>query len=155
MTHLQGKTAIVTGASRGIGAAAARELAAQGANVVLAARTTDQIGAVAAEISANGGQATAQATDVSDYASVAAMIDCAVQTYGRLDILVQNAGVIDPIGHLADADPTAWAQAAQINYTGVFFGLRAALPVMQGQGDGTIINISSGAAHSPLSSHEN
>ena len=150
MTDLQGKTAIVTGASRGIGAAAARELAAQGANVVLAARTTDQIGAVAAEISANGGQATAQATDVSDYASVAAMIDCAVQTYGRLDILVQNAGVIDPIGHLADADPTEWAQAAQINYTGVFFGLRAALPVMQGQGDGIIINISSGAAHSPL-----
>ena len=100
MTDLQGKTAIVTGASRGIGAAAARELAAQGANVVLAARTTDQIGSVAAEITAAGGQAVAQATDVADYASVAAMVDCAVQTYGRLDILVQNAGVIDPIGHL-------------------------------------------------------
>jgi NAD(P)-dependent dehydrogenase (short-subunit alcohol dehydrogenase family) len=150
MNDLTGKTALVTGASRGIGAATARELAARGARVLLAARTTDQIGAIADEIAAAGGTAIAQATDVADYASTAAAVGRACAEWGRLDILVQNAGVIDPIGHLVDSDPAEWAQASHINYLGVYYGLRAALPGMIGQGGGTIINVSSGAAHSPL-----
>ena len=150
MSELNGKTAIVTGASRGIGAATARELAAQGAKVVLAARTTDQIEAIAGEIRAAGGAAIAAATDVADYESVAAVVERAQTEFGSLDILVQNAGVIDPIGHLVTSDPAEWAAATQINYLGVYHGLRAALPVMQAQGTGTVINVSSGAAHSPL-----
>lgn len=150
MSDLTGKSVIVTGASRGIGAATAREMAGQGANVLLAARTVDEIEAIAAEIRDAGGRAVAQATDVSDYASVEAMISHARAEFGSVDVLVQNAGVIDPIGHLAASDPVEWAAASRINYLGVYFGLRAALPAMLQQGGGTVVNISSGAAHSPL-----
>ena len=150
MTDLQGKTAIVTGASRGIGAATAREFAAQGATVILAARTTKQIEAIATEIRDAGGSALALATDVADFASVRTIVDRAVTDFGRLDVLVQNAGVIDPIGHLVESDPAEWVRASHINYLGIYYGLRAALPVMLDQGGGTIINLSSGAAHAPL-----
>ena len=150
MSDLTGKTAIVTGASRGIGAATARELAAQGANVVLAARTATQVEEIAEELRSKGSKAVALETDVASFASINSAVEHAVADFGSLDILVQNAGVIDPIGHLADADPQAWANATHINYLGVFYGLRAALPVMQRQGAGTIINVSSGAAHGPM-----
>lgn len=150
MNQLKGKTAIVTGASRGIGAATAREFASRGAKVVLAARTIGQTEEIAAGIRDDGGTALALVTDVADYASVHAVVDRAVAEFGALDILVQNAGVIDPIGHLATSDPAEWARASHINYLGVYYGLRAALPVMHAQGGGTIINVSSGAAHSPL-----
>ncbi len=150
MTQLQGKSAVVTGASRGIGAATARELAAQGAAVVLAARTVEQTTAIAEEIAAAGGQAKAVPCDVSDYAQVEAAIAAATQMTGGLDILVNNAGVIDPIGHLTDSDPHEWVKATTINFVGVYNGLRVALPLMKAQGAGTIVNVSSGAAHSPL-----
>ncbi|MEM1161482.1 MAG: SDR family oxidoreductase [Pseudomonadota bacterium] len=150
MTDLSGKTAIVTGASRGIGAATAKELAAAGASVLLTARTANQIEALAEEITAAGGKAEALTVDVSSYGDVAGAVSRAQEVFGRLDILVQNAGVIDPIGHLTDSDPDAWSAAAAINYNGVYFGLRAALPVMTAQGQGTIVNVSSGAAHGPL-----
>ncbi|MEM0988794.1 MAG: SDR family oxidoreductase [Pseudomonadota bacterium] len=150
MTQLQGKSAVVTGASRGIGAAAARELAKAGASVVLAARTTTEIDAVAAEIRAAGGQAAALACDVTDFAAVDATVAKAKAMTGQLDIFVNNAGVIDPIGHLADSDPAEWAKAAHINYIGTYHGIRAALPPMIEQGAGTLINVSSGAAHGPL-----
>jgi 3-oxoacyl-[acyl-carrier protein] reductase len=147
---LRGKIAIVTGASRGIGAATAIELASQGAAVLLAARTTGEIEKNAAAINASGGKAAAVACDVSDYAQVEAAVAKCLAEFGGLDILVNNAGVIDPIARLADSDPEAWSQVADINYKGVYYGLRAAIPVMEKNGAGTIINISSGAASAAL-----
>ena len=148
--QLNGKTALITGASRGIGAATAAALAAEGASVVLAARTTDQIEANAAAIREAGGQAIAVACDVSRYADLEAAVNLCQESFGSLDILINNAGVIEPISRLADSDPEQWGHAADINYKGVYFGLRAALPVMQAAGGGTIVNISSGAATGAL-----
>jgi NAD(P)-dependent dehydrogenase (short-subunit alcohol dehydrogenase family) len=147
MATLTGKTALITGASRGIGEATARLFAAEGANVVLTARSTDAITRIADEI---GGQAVAVPCDVADYAQVEAAVQTACDRFGGLDILIGNAGVIEPVAHLASADPAGWGQAIDINLKGVFHGMRAALPVMQQAGGGTIITISSGAAHSPL-----
>ncbi|MBC8239800.1 MAG: SDR family oxidoreductase [Alphaproteobacteria bacterium] len=146
MHELAGKTAIVTGASRGIGAAAARELARHGVAVVLAARSLGEIEIIAAEIRGAGGQAIAIACDVSRYADVAAAVTRCQDAFGRLDILVNNAGVIEPIARLGDSDPEQWGRAADINYKGVYHGLRAAIPVMEAQGSGIIVNLSSGAA---------
>ncbi len=146
MTGLSGKTVIVTGASRGIGEAAAREFAAAGANVALLARSEDQIGRIAGEI---GKQALAIPCDVSRYWEVAAAVDATLGTFGSLDVLVNNAGVIDPIAHLVDVDPEAWGQAIDINLKGVFHGLRAALPAMAARGGGTVLTVSSGAANGP------
>lgn len=149
MEDLQGKAAIVTGASRGIGAATARELARRGVSVLLAARTAAEIGAIAGEIRAAGGTAEALACDVARYADLAAAVERCRAAFGALDILVNNAGVIEPIARLADSDPEAWARSADINYKGVYFGLRAAIPVMAAQGGGVIVNVSSGAAQNP------
>ncbi|MDH3667426.1 MAG: SDR family oxidoreductase [Paracoccaceae bacterium] len=148
--ELAGKAAIVTGASRGIGAAAARELARHGVAVVLAARTLEASEMIAAEIRQTGGRAVAVACDVSHYDDVAAAVRACQDEFGRLDILVSNAGVVEPIARLADSDPEAWAHAADINFKGVYFGLRAALPVMLDQKAGVVINISSGAATGAL-----
>ncbi len=145
MTDLTGKTAIITGASRGIGEATARHFAEKGANVVLAARSEGAIKAIADEI---GG--TAIATDVADYEAVASLVDQTVKAHGSLDILVNNAGLIDPIARLADSDPAEWARMTDVNYKGVYHGLRAAIPLMLESGGGTIINISSGAATGAL-----
>ena len=150
MVDLAGKSALVTGASRGIGAAAAVELAKAGAAVVLAARTGGEIEANAAAIRAAGGQAQAVTCDVTDYAQFEAAITATRDMTGSLDIVVNNAGVIDPIGHLADSDPEEWVRAAAINFKSVYYGLRVALPLMKAQGAGTIVNVSSGAAHRPL-----
>ena len=150
MNNLQGKSAVVTGASRGIGAATAVALAEAGASVVLAARTTRQINEIAANIAATGGQAKAVACDVTNFQQFGAAVQTAVGMTGALNILVNNAGVIDPIGHLAESDPEEWVRATEINYKSVYYGLRIALPLMKTQGHGTIINVSSGAAHSPL-----
>jgi len=150
MSELQGKAALITGASRGIGAAAAREMASQGARVVLAARSGDEIAAIAAEINDAGGDALAVTCDVSDYAAVAAAVARCHSTFGAVDVLVNNAGVIEPIGPLAESDPALWAAATDINFKGIYNGLRAALPVMLNQGGGAIVNVSSGAATSVL-----
>jgi len=145
-----GKAAIITGASRGIGAAAARELAGRGAAVILASRTVHQIDEVAENIRSIGGKALAIACDVTRYSDCEAVVDHCLAEFGQLDILVNNAGVIDPIARLADSDPEQWGLAADINYKGVYHGLRAAIPVMQRHGSGTIVNISSGAATGAL-----
>ena len=150
MSELEGRAAVVTGASRGIGAAAARELARQGVSVVLAARTLAEIEAVAGEIVAGGGKAEAIACDVARYADLEAAVACCRKAFGGLDILVNNAGVIEPIARLGESDPAAWGQAADINFKGVYHGLRAAIPVMEAQGGGVIVNVSSGAATSAL-----
>ncbi len=150
MTNLTGKTAIITGASRGIGAATARHLASLGANVVLAARSQNALSELTQSILDDGGSARMQACDVSDPSTVAALVALATDTFGSLDILVNNAGLIDPITTIADSDPTAWGKVLDVNIKGVYHGLRYALPVMRAQGYGTIINISSGAANSFL-----
>ena len=145
--NLTGKTALITGASRGIGEAAARVLAECGANVVLAARSSDDINRIAAEI---GDKALAVVCDVARYADVEAAVAGALDRFGSLDILVNNAGVIDPIARIEDSDPDAWDMVVDINFKGVYHGLRAAIPVMKKAGGGVIINISSGAATGAL-----
>ncbi|MGB8812077.1 MAG: SDR family oxidoreductase [Paracoccaceae bacterium] len=141
------KVVIITGASMGIGAATARVFANAGARVALLARNKAKIDALAAELGEN---AMAVACDVADWASVNAAIAQVVTTHGRLDVLIGNAGVIDPIARLSDADPAAFARAIDVNLNGVFYGMRAAIPIMRAQGSGTIITISSGAAHNPM-----
>ena len=150
MTDFANKTAVITGASRGIGEATAHHLANLGAHVVLAARSAEAISSIAQTITQAGGRATAIATDVGDQASVAHLIDETIALTGRIDLLVNNAGLIDPIARLADSDPDAWAQCVEVNLKGVYYGLRYTLPHMVKQGGGTIINISSGAATGAL-----
>ncbi|EDQ34183.1 Short-chain alcohol dehydrogenase of unknown specificity [Hoeflea phototrophica DFL-43] len=141
--NLTGKTALITGASRGIGEAAARVMAGYGANIVLAARSTSDIDRIAAEI---GDNAMAVSCDVSRFQDLQKAVAAARDRFGGLDILVNNAGVIDPIARLEESDPDIWNQAVDINLKGVYHGLRAAIPVMKQHGGGVIINISSGAA---------
>ena len=144
---MTGKTALITGASRGIGAAAARVFAAAGANVVLTARTGDAIADIAGEI---GAKALAIPCDVSRYWEVSAAVDATLDTFGGLHVLINNAGVIEPIAHLAVSDPDGWGQAIDINLKGVYNGMRAVMPVMMEAGGGTILTVSSGAAHGPV-----
>ena len=150
MSELAGKAAVITGASRGIGAAAARELARQGVSVILAARSQDQCEALAGEIRAAGGKAEALGCNVTRFTDVEAAVARCAEAFGRVDILVNNAGVIEPIAHLGDSDPAAWDAVVDINLKGVYHGLRAALPRMAAAGDGVVINISSGAATGAL-----
>ncbi len=150
MTDLTGKVAIITGASRGIGAATAHEFAKKGASVFLTARSRDEIETIAKDIRELGGKAEFLASDMSRYFGVEIVVRRCIDALGRVDILVNNAGVIDPIARITDSDPAAWAKTIEVNLNAVYYGLRAVLPTMLEQGSGTIINISSGAAHSPL-----
>jgi NAD(P)-dependent dehydrogenase (short-subunit alcohol dehydrogenase family) len=150
MPTLHDKIVLVTGASRGIGEAASLALAKAGATVMLTARDGARIAAVAARIEAAGGRAAASVCDVSDYAAVSAVVAETVARFGRLDALINNAGVIEPIASVATADPAAWARNIQSNLVGAFHCIRACLEPMRAAGGGTIVNISSGAAHRPL-----
>jgi NAD(P)-dependent dehydrogenase (short-subunit alcohol dehydrogenase family) len=150
MGLIEGRVAVITGASRGIGMATARAMAAEGAAVILVARSRERIEALAAEIAEAGGRARAVATDVSDYGALAAAIAEGRQAFGRIDIAVANAAVIQPIGALATTDPGSWGRAIAINVTGVYNTMRAVLPGMLDGGGGTIISIGSGAAQTPL-----
>jgi NAD(P)-dependent dehydrogenase (short-subunit alcohol dehydrogenase family) len=145
---LTGKVVLITGASRGIGAEAGRVFAAAGANVALLARSADAVTALAADIGDD--VAMALPCDVADAAAMADAVDQVVARWGRLDVLINNAGVIEPIARMEQADPATWARVIDINVNGVFNGMRAALPVMKSQGGGSILTISSGAAHSPI-----
>lgn len=144
---LTGKTALITGASRGIGAETARVFAHAGANVALVARSSDAVHSLAEEI---GAQALALPCDISDYDAVKEAVGQCVEQFGGLDVLVNNAGVLEPIAHMGDADPAEWAKVIDINVKGVFHGMHAALPVMTAAGGGTILTVGSGAAHGPI-----
>ena len=110
MDRLAGKTVVITGASRGIGAAAAEAMAAEGASLMLLARASGAVdGARRAAAGREGARAEAMACDVADFAQVRAAVDRARADFGRIDALINNAGVIEPIGPLAAADPAAWA----------------------------------------------
>ncbi len=145
--NMQGKTVLITGASRGIGESAAREFSAAGARVALVARSKDRIAEIAGSIGPN---AIAIPCDVSRYWEMEKAVSACVETFGGLDVLINNAGVIDPISHLSQADPDQWGHAIDINLKGVFNGMRAALPVMIAAGGGSILTIGSGAAHGPV-----
>ena len=150
MTSLAGKSIIVTGASRGIGKAAAHALAAAGARLMLTARDGALTAKVSAAITAAGGTATSLACDVSNYQAIETLVAATIEKYGRLDALINNAGVIEPIARLEDSDPAAWARNIQINLIGAYHAVRASLGPMIATGGGTIVNISSGAAIRPL-----
>jgi NAD(P)-dependent dehydrogenase (short-subunit alcohol dehydrogenase family) len=150
MQSLSGKVVIVTGASRGIGAAAAAALAKAGASLVLTARDPTQIDSVAQAITRDGGTAIAIPCDVSDWAAVQRVVAETQRRFGKIDALINNAGVIEPIAVTAESDPTAWACSIQINLIGAYYVIRAVLPPMLAAGGGTIVNVSSGAAHNPL-----
>jgi NAD(P)-dependent dehydrogenase (short-subunit alcohol dehydrogenase family) len=141
---MQGKVVAITGASRGIGAAAVRAFAAAGARVALLSRDAGAIVALGDEV---GGLVLP--CDVADWGSVEGAMTRIVQHFGRLDVLVNNAGRIEPIAALGLADPADWGDAIDVNLKGVFHGLRAAIPLMRAQGGGTILNLSSGAASRP------
>ena len=147
---LTNKAAVITGASRGIGEAAALELASQGVSVVLAARSKNSLDEIVSRIIENGGTACAVECDVSEYQEVADAVTECVAQYGKIDILVNNAGLIDPIARLEDSDPNQWGNVVDVNLKGVYHGLRSALPLMKQQGSGVIVNISSGAATGAL-----
>ncbi|MCC5974519.1 MAG: SDR family oxidoreductase [Rubellimicrobium sp.] len=143
--ELSGKTVLITGSSRGIGAAAARAFADAGARVALIARDGDAVAELAGEIGPD--RALAIPCDVSVWWQVEAAMRATVKSFGGCDVLLNNAAVIDPIGPMDTLDPEDWGRAMDINLRGVFHGIRAALPVMLAQGAGTVLTVSTGAAH--------
>jgi NAD(P)-dependent dehydrogenase (short-subunit alcohol dehydrogenase family) len=150
MAALTGKVVIVTGASRGIGSAAAEALAEVGAAVMLTARDGKLVAKVADTITKAGGKAASMPCDVADYTAVEGLVAATTERFGRPDILINNAGVIEPIATIAQSDPTTWAKNIEINLVGAFNAVRAVLPGMIAAGGGTIVNVSSGAALRPL-----
>lgn len=150
MSNIQGKVVLVTGASSGIGEAVARLLAAGGAHVVLGARRVDRLEALAAEHAAAGGSVRIRALDVTRRADMQAFADFAKAEFGRVDVLVNNAGVM-PLSPLASLKLDEWDQMIDVNIRGVLHGIAAVLPGMEAQGFGQVINISSigGLAVSP------
>ena len=145
---MTGKVVMITGASRGIGAEAAQVFAGAGAKVALLARTEEAVAELAGALGPD--RAVAIPCDVSRYWEVNAAVEAVVAAFGRLDVLINNAGVVEPISHLSNSDPEAWGHVIDVNLKGVYHGIRAALPVMLEQGSGSILSIGSGAAHGPV-----
>ncbi len=139
---LDGKVALITGASSGIGEATALALAAEGARVAIAARRADRLEALASRITAAGGEALALTTDITDLAQAQGMVRQVAERWGRLDILVNNAGVL-LLGPVSGADITDWQRMINLNLLGLLYVTHEALPLMQQQGAGDIVNVSS------------
>jgi 3-oxoacyl-[acyl-carrier protein] reductase len=140
---LNERVALVTGASRGIGASVAEILARRGAKVAVSARTVSDLEAVAASIRKNGGEALAVPCDVVEPAQVDAMVETVVKKWGRLDILVNNAGLGTPAKPVEELPPEEWDQTILLNLKSVYLCIRAAAPVMKRQKYGRIVNVTS------------
>ena len=146
MSNMQQKIILITGASSGIGEATARELASTGAKLVLGARRTDRLEKLVGEIRAAGGTAEYRALDVTDRDDVAAFVAFAEAAFGRVDVLVNNAGVM-PLSPLAAGKVDEWDRMIDVNVRGLLHGIAAALPHFQRQGSGHFVTVASIAAH--------
>ena len=146
MSGIEGKVVVITGASSGIGEATARRLAGSGARVVVAARRTERLETLVADITRSGGSARFRAVDVTRQADVQALVDYAKAEFGRVDVLVNNAGVM-PLSPLTALKVDEWDRMIDVNIRGVLYGIAAALPDMKARGEGHIINVASIGAH--------
>ena len=146
MSEIENKVVIITGASSGLGEATARRLAKNGAKLMLAARREDRLQELAAEIGKDGGTAKYQVVDVTDRSQVKALAQATKQAYDRIDVLVNNAGLM-PLSPLAANKVDEWEQMVDVNIKGVLYGISAVMPVMLEQKSGHIINLSSVAGH--------
>jgi len=144
--NIQGKVVVITGASSGLGEATACDLSAQGATVVLGARRADRIKSLADELTRRGGKALAVPTDVIHSQQVKKLVDGAVQAHGRIDVMINNAGLM-PQSPLERLRIDEWDRMIDVNIKGVLYGIAAALPYMKQQKSGHIINVSSVAGH--------
>ena len=143
---IKDKVVVITGASSGLGEATARLLSAEGAAVVLGARRLDRLTSLASELTSRGGKALALATDVTRREEVKRLVDAAVQGFGRIDVMINNAGLM-PQSPLERLKIDEWDRMIDVNIKGVLYGIAAALPPMQQQQSGHIINVSSVAGH--------
>ncbi len=144
--NIAGKVVVITGASSGLGEATARLLSAQGASVALGARRVDRLKSLAGQLTQGSGKAIAVATDVTDSDQVKQLVDKAVQAFGRIDVMINNAGLMphSPLERLKIND---WNRTIDVNIKGVLYGIAAALPYMKEQKAGHVINVSSVAGH--------
>ncbi|MCQ1838799.1 SDR family oxidoreductase [Neorhizobium galegae] len=147
MSHgVESKVVVITGASSGLGEATARHLAERGATVLLGARRRDRIGALADELTSKGYNARAVQTDVTDKQQVKNLVDTAIQEFGRIDVMLNNAGLM-PLAPLERLKVDEWDRMIDVNIKGVLYGIAAALPHMKAQKSGHIINVSSVYGH--------
>ncbi|MEH1975729.1 MAG: SDR family oxidoreductase [Nostoc sp.] len=146
MSEIQNKVVIVTGASSGLGEATAKRLAASGAKLMLAARREDRLKELVAAIAKSGGTATYQVIDVADRAQMEVLAKETLNTYGRIDVLINNAGLM-PLSPLDQLKVEEWDQMIDVNIKGVLYGIAAVLPIMRQQKSGHVINLSSVAGH--------
>ncbi len=144
--NIEGKAVVITGASSGLGEETARHLSAQGANIALGARRTERIESLADEINSNDGKALAVTTDVTERDQVKNLVDSAVDEFGRVDVMLNNAGLM-PLSQIESLKIDEWNQMIDVNIKGVLYGIAAALPYMKEQKSGHFINISSVAGH--------
>ncbi|MGE5430604.1 MAG: SDR family oxidoreductase [Syntrophomonadaceae bacterium] len=144
--NIKGKVVVITGASSGLGEAAARLLSSEGASVVLGARRLDRIDSLAKELTSKDAKALAIATDVTQYDQVKRLVDTAVEKFGRIDVMINNAGLM-PHSPLERLKIDEWNRMIDVNIKGVLYGIAAALPFMKEQKSGHIINVSSVAGH--------
>lgn len=146
MSEIENKVVIITGGSSGLGEATARRLAKGGAKIMLAARREDKLKEIVADIEKAGGSAKYQTTDVTNRGEVEALVKTTKETYGRVDVLVNNAGLM-PLSPLAALKVDEWDTMVDVNIKGVLYGVAAVIPIMKEQGAGHIINLSSVAGH--------
>jgi NADP-dependent 3-hydroxy acid dehydrogenase YdfG len=146
MSEITGKVVVITGASSGLGEATARLLAKNGAKLMLGARREERLKELTAAIEADGGSAAYRITDVTDRSQVEALAQAARETFGRVDVLLNNAGLM-PLAPLDALKVDEWEQMVDVNIKGVLYGMAAVLPIMREQGSGHVINLSSVAGH--------